>query len=214
MAGPEQDANRAPRGGRVRPARSGRYQLVVLGLVFVLPVIAAYASYFLFQPEGQTNYGALIQPQRDVAEFALDPIPAAGGSVPPFSGFAVFSGRWVFVVAAPAACDDACQRRLYDIRQVRLTTGPERDRIERLWIVTDEGNPPAELLAAHPGLRLGRATHGELARVFPTDDGTDPAAHIYLVDPLGHLMMRFPLDADPSRIKKDILHLLKVSRIG
>ena len=194
-------------------AGSGRRQLVILGLLFLLPVVAAYVAYFYFPPEGRTNYGELIE-QRDVADFALTPLDTAAGSVPEGATMATLAGRWVFVVAGPAACDARCRENLYNIRQVRLTTGDDRDRVERLWIVTDERDPPAELLAAHEGLWLARADPRVFAATFPAGETGDASAHIYLVDPLGHLMMRFPVDADPSRMKKDISRLLKVSRIG
>jgi|SRR5690606_27241826 len=200
--------------GDPRRVRSGRRQLIILGLLFLLPVVAAYVAYFVVKPEGRTNYGELIEPQRDVAGFALTPLAAAAGSVPADATMATLAGRWVFVVAGPAACDERCREQLYNIRQVRLTTGDERDRVERLWIVTDERNPAAELLAAHEGLWLGRADPQAFAASFPAGETGDPSAHIYLVDPLGHLMMRFPVNADPSRMKKDISRLLKVSRIG
>jgi hypothetical protein len=35
-----------------------------------------------------------------------------------------------------------------------------------------------------------------------------------VIDPIGNLMMRFPADPDLNRVKKDLVHLLKVSRIG
>jgi hypothetical protein len=200
-------------GAGPRETASGRRQLLILGLLFLLPVVAAYVAYFFFPPSGRTNYGELIE-QRDVGDFPLAPLATAAGSVPEGASMASLRGRWVFVVAAPAACDDRCRRDLYNIRQVRLTTGDERDRIERLWIVTDERDPPADLLAAHEGLRLARADPRMFAATFPAGETGDAAAHIYLVDPLGHLMMRFPADPDPSRMKKDISRLLKVSRIG
>lgn len=199
--------------GDSQRARAGRRQLVILGLLFLLPVVAAYVAYFLVPPEGRTNYGELIA-QRDISDFALTPLATAAGSMPEGATMGSLRGRWVFVVAAPAACEARCQEQLYKIRQVRLTTGSERERIERLWIVTDERGPSAELLAGHEGLRLARADPGIFAANFPAGETGDPTAHIYLVDPLGHLMMRFPVDADPSRMKKDISRLLKASRIG
>lgn len=216
MAARDHEAPAHGSGGGIDPqrVRAGRRQLVILGLLFLLPVIAAYLAYFVIKPEGRTNYGDLVSPQRDVSAFPLAPLAGVAGSVPADATMGTLAGRWVFVVAAPAVCDARCQENLYNIRQVRLTTGAERDRVERLWIVTDERDPPAELLAAHEGLRLGRADPQALAAAFPAGETADPGAHIYLVDPLGHLMMRFPVDADPGRMKKDILRLLKVSRIG
>ncbi len=215
MAAPEHERPAQGAGsGDPRRVRSGRRQLVILGLLFLLPVVAAYLAYFLFPPDGRTNYGELVDPQRDVADFTLTPLAAAAGSVPADATMGTLAGRWVFVVAGPAACEARCREQLYNIRQVRLTTGNERDRIERLWIVTDERDPAAELLAEHEGLWLGRADPQTFAASFPAGETGDPSAHIYLVDPLGHLMMRFPVDADPSRMKKDIARLLKASRIG
>lgn len=214
MVARENQAQAQGDGIDARRARSGRRQLVILGLLFLAPVVAAYIAYFFIQPEGRTNYGALIEPQRDVTDFALTPLAAVAGSVPAKATMANLAGRWVFVVAGPAVCDERCQENLYNIRQVRLTTGDDRERVERLWIVTDERDPAAELLAAHPGLWLARADPHAFAASFPAGETGEPDAHIYLVDPLGHLMMRFPVDADPSRIKKDISRLLKVSRIG
>lgn len=211
MAVRENERERAPDPARVRASQR---QLVILGLLFLLPVVAAYVAYFLMPPQGRTNYGDLVDPQRDVVAFALAPLDGVAGSVAPGATLGVFTGRWLFVVASPAACDTGCRDRLYAIRQVRLTTGVERERIERLWIVTDENLPPAELLAEHSGLALGRADPRVFAASFPAGETGDPAAHVYLIDPLGHLMMRFPVDADPSRMKKDIARLLKASRIG
>jgi hypothetical protein len=107
-----------------------------------------------------------------------------------------------------------CQTRLYNIRQVRLTTGRERDRVERLWLLTESGQPDATLLAQHEGLRLARVDLTILREQFPAVTGAQPGDHIWLVDPLGNLMMRFPLNADPNRMKKDLIKLLRVSRVG
>ncbi|MFT3801771.1 MAG: hypothetical protein QM766_11175 [Burkholderiaceae bacterium] len=45
---------------------------------------------------------------------------------------------------------------------------------------------------------------------------SSPAAldALYMVDPLGHLMMRYPPDFDPNRLKKDLAKLLRASRVG
>lgn len=177
--------------------------------VCALPVILSYLAYYVFPPSGRTNYGALVEPQVDVAGIPLRSVEGIPGP----SSLDALRGRWVFVVPAPAACNDSCTERLFETRQVRLTTGKDRDRVERLWLVTDGGVPAPGLLADHEGLLVGRIAPDALARHFPAPAG-DPAAHIYLVDPLGHLMMRFPIDADPNRMKKDISRLLKASRIG
>jgi hypothetical protein len=108
-----------------------------------------------------------------------------------------------------AACDARCERKLFLVRQTRKAQGPEQDRIERLWVITDRSQPSAQLLAAIEGTHLAQASPG-LVSQFPGQ----PQDHVYLVDPLGNLMLRFPSDPDPSKVIKDLQRLLKYSRIG
>lgn len=123
----------------------------------------------------------------------------------------------------PSECAQACQQELWLMRQLRLTTGRERDRVERLWMITDGGTPDAALMAEHEGLwvvRLGPMAGQDLlitnwlsvaAQSVSRNAG---ASNIWMIDPLGNLMMRFPDNPDPSSMKKDLNRLLKASRIG
>ena len=86
------------------------------------------------------------------------------------------------------------------------------DRVTRAWLVDDGAAPTAELMKEYEGTLVVQAKASPLIAKFVAGDGQRD--HLFLVDPLGNLMMRFPKDADPSRIKKDLTHLLKVSRIG
>ena len=108
----------------------------------------------------------------------------------------------------PAACDAYCEKKLYFMRQVRPRRARSMERVERLWVLTDAGAPRAELLAAIEGTRIATQP------CDPELSGRIRVDHIYLVDPLGNLMMRFPRDPDPSRMLKDLQRLLKLSRIG
>jgi len=182
-----------------RRVRAGRWKMLGILLICVAPVVASYYTYYVVRPEGRTNYGTLVTPLRDV-----------GG----LGSIASLHGRWVMLVTGPAACDTACRERLYEIRQVRLTTGKDRDRVERVWIIDDAGVPDPALLAQHEGLVLMRSDPATLARELPAEPGTAASDHIYMIDPLGNLMMRFPKDADPNRMKKDLAKLLRASRVG
>src|SRR6185503_13739144 len=109
-----------------------------------------------------------------------------------------------------AACDAYCEKKLYFMRQVRRTQGKEMERVERLWAVTDGGKPRPEVVAAIEGTRVFHLGDSPSLKEFPGN----PVEHIYLVDPLGNLMLRFPRDPDPSRMVKDLQRLLKYSRVG
>lgn len=181
-----------------RRTAAGRWKMLAVLLVCAAPVIASYYTYYVIRPEGRTNYGELVEPPRNVAALGVPSL----------------QGRWVMLVVAPGTCDTGCRERLYEIRQVRLTAGKDRDRVARVWVVADDTAPDPALLAQHDGLVLMRTDVDALARQFPATPQTRVSDHIYLIDPLGNLMMRFPKDADPSRMKKDLAKLLRASRVG
>ena len=172
------------------------------------PVIAAWLAFFVFPPGKLMNYGELIE-ARSLPDTAL---PLLDGK--PFR-LAEMKGRWVMLQVDSGACPEACQIKLYQMRQVRLTQGREMDRIERVWLIDDAAQLDTTVMRAFDGTRMVRAAGSPLLGQFPVPSrGGQRRDHIYLVDPLGNLMMRFPKEADPSRIKKDIERLLRVSRIG
>lgn len=178
--------------------------LLVVG-VFVVPVIAAYLAFFGWRPAGHTNYGELLQP------VPLQYLEGTSQTGAPFKLDAI-RGKWVMVHLGSGQCDARCARQLYLMRQVRLTQGKHQSRIERVWVLTDPATPAASLLGEHPGLVVWRPDTQAFVDQFPP--GTDPAGHIYLIDPLGNLMLRFPENPDPKGMMKDLKLLLKASQIG
>jgi cytochrome oxidase Cu insertion factor (SCO1/SenC/PrrC family) len=178
--------------------------LLLIG-VFVVPVVAAYLAYFGWRPAGHTNYGALLEvtPLQQTAGVAHDGTPL---------DLEALRGKWLMVHVGPASCDVACARQLYLMRQTRIAQGKEQSRIERLWVVTDVGTVAPAPLQDHPGLRVWRPSESGFADQFPA--ASSRASHIYLVDPLGNLMLRFPAQPDAKRMMKDLKLLLKASQIG
>jgi len=177
------------------PVKRGRVKFALLGAFFLLPVAASWFAWrFELVPGATSNYGTLISP-RPVALRQL----------------AALKGKWVLVQFDGGACDAWCERKHYFLRQVRRAQGNEMRRVERLWLVTDAVQPRPELLTAIEGTVVVMHS-GALAGSFPAERSVTD--HIYVVDPLGNLMMRFPRDPDPSRVIKDLQRLLKVSSFG
>ena len=175
--------------------RRGRLKLALLAAFFLLPIGASWIIWwFDLAPGVAGNYGTLLAPR-----------PAA---LPPLAGL---KGKWVLVQFDGGACEAACERKHYFMRQVRRAQGREMGRIERLWLVTDAVQPASVLLAAIEGTTI-QLQSAALAAAFPAE--RSPSDHIYLVDPLGNLMMRFPRDPDPARVIKDLQRLLKASSFG
>ncbi|HWD21679.1 MAG TPA: cytochrome C oxidase subunit I [Burkholderiales bacterium] len=171
---------------------SNRLKLAGIFVACAAPFVLGWAAwYFGWGTGSRGNYGELIAPR------VL--------SGPPF---AELRGKWVLVSFDAAACDAACEKKLYFMRQLRKAQGKDEARIERLWIITDSGTPRPELLVAIAGTRVAGTIQANEA--FPGNRRD----HVYLVDPLGNLMLRFPRDPDPSRMLRDLQRLLKYSRIG
>src|SRR6185295_1131485 len=101
-------------------------------------------------------------------------------------------GRWIMMYAGPGECDQRCSDTLFAIRQIRLMTGKNTDRVERVWLVTDDTPLSTQLMREYDGMWMLRANLAELKDFLPLNTGTQLQDHIWLIDPLGNLMMRFP----------------------
>jgi hypothetical protein len=192
-----------------RRAGSGRGKLLLILLACAAPVIASYFTYYVIRPEGRSNYATLIEPAREMPA-ALPLIDLQGRGV----DASTLRGQWLLVVAAPGACDTDCEKRLFAQRQLREMTGRERDRIDKLWLVTDNAPIKPELLsalAATPATRVLRVPATDLAAWLAAAPGESLDSHLYLVDPMGRWMMRAPKQLDPAKFKRDIDRVLRAS---
>ncbi len=186
--------------------RAARAKLLLLFLFCAAPVIASYFTYYVIRPEARRNYGVLVDPQR--------PIPAglAGASL---DGRRVelqsLRHQWLLVSVADASCDAACERHLYLSRQLREGLGREKDRLDWVWLATGDAAVPAALQPALATAQVVRVSGTELAQWLEPAPGRVLADHLYVVDPMGNWMMRFPSDADPAKVRKDLERLLRAS---
>lgn len=176
------------------PLKRARAKLVLLGLFFAAPFALAWLAWWLdWAPGATSNYGELVEPR------LLTGAP-----------FEQLRGKWVLVSLDASVCGAYCERKLYFMRQLRRAQGRNQARVERLWLLTDGRRPADALRAAIEGTHIEHAP--ALVARFPAAGAV--ADHIYVVDPLGNLMMRYPRDPDPSRMLKDLQRLLKVSGLG
>jgi hypothetical protein len=191
-----------------RRTLSGRIKMLLVLLVCASPVVASYFTYFVVRPEGRTNYGTLITPSRSLPALTLHTL--SGQPVVATS----LKGQWLLVTVGPSVCDAACEQRLYQQRQLREMLGRERDRLDKVWLITDGGAPkPALRGAIESGVPVTmlRADRAALAAWLAPEAGRALEDHLYVVDPMGEWMMRFPAAAEPVRIKRDLDRLLRAS---
>ncbi|GAA0517135.1 hypothetical protein [Pigmentiphaga daeguensis] len=204
-------------GAVVRPRRS-LFALYAVLAICAAPVVAAALVYFLEWRPGSagTNYGDLVEPQRPVPPAEQLQLTDLDGT--PFD-LRSLNGKWVMVAAHGGDCGDECAKKLYIMRQTHASTGKNVGRIERVWLILDDEPVPTVVIRAYEGTHMVRARAEQVGRFLALPPGVDatPAAlgqHIWLVDPRNNLMLRFPENPDPLRLREDIGKLLHASRIG
>lgn len=188
---------------------NGRLKLLVLLLVCAAPIIASYVTYYIIKPEGRTNYGAFIDqrahPMPKLTSTTLDGRPEA---------LEQYAGKWIMVKVGGGACAQACLKQLFAMRQLRTMQGKNMDRIERVWLITDNEPVDTVLIRQYDDMHMLRVPREQLSRWLPVEIGTTLDDHIFLIDPRSNVMMRFPKDPEPRKVHKDLAKLLKASAIG
>ncbi|WP_328595715.1 SCO family protein [Rugamonas aquatica] len=196
----------------------GRWKLMAVLAVCAAPLVGSYLTYYVIKPKGGvTNFGALIDP-RD------HPIPAMASTSLDGKPLTLdnYKGKWIMLKVGPSDCKQDCQDQLFAMRQLRTMQGKEMERIERVWMITDEQPLDTVLMRVNDGTRMLRAPAAVIDKWLPLEQaaGDSVSDHVYLIDPLGNLMMRFPkgaVSSDTEKVKKvhkDISKLLKASAIG
>lgn len=193
-----------------RRTRSGRIKMLVLLLICLAPVIASYFTYYVIRPGGATrNNGDLISPPRDMPEVQVR--DAQGQALP----LGALKGQWLIVVVAGGACDESCQNNLYFQRQLRETQGKDKDRIDRVWLVTDEAPIPEPLQPALAQATVLRVPLDVVQGWLSPGSGQQLTDHLYLVDPMGNWMLRMPAAMDvqkASQARRDLDRLMRASK--
>lgn len=192
--------------------------LILVLLVSLAPVIAAFLVYYnpQWRPDGNVNYGTLVEPQRPMPSAAELPLTTLDGK--PFD-INDLRSQWLLIAADGAACPEECAKKLYILRNTHAMTGKNVERLTRVWFITDDAEVPQKVLDAYVGTIMLRADPDDLAKFLtvPADMANAKealAVPMWIMDPLGNLILEYPKDADPLKVRKDIGKLLHSSRIG
>ena len=188
--------------------RSGRWKMIVVLLVCASPVAASYLAYYVIKPEGRRNFGELIDPQRPLPAIATKSLDGKTGQL------AALRNQWLLLSVSGGACDAQCDTNLYFQRQLRESLGREKERLDRVWLIDDETPVRTALLPALAAATVLRVAPADVGQWIEAAPGKRLQDHLYLVDPLGNLMMRFPanLDAESAaKAKRDLDRLLRAS---
>ena len=201
--------NTQPNAQPITAQSRGRWKLYLVIAICASPLLFSYLAYYVIKPTGRTNYGTLLDPR-------LYPLPKLNGVL--LGGLpqelAAYQGKWIMLQVSASDCQKKCQAALFAMRQLRLMQGKDMDRIERVLLVPDQQPMETMLIRELDGMHILRVDPVALAAWLPVDAGETNQDRLYLIDPLGNLMMRYPVDADPYKVKNDLVKLLKASSIG
>jgi hypothetical protein len=188
--------------------RRGRWSLILLVLVCAAPVLLSYFTYYVIRPAGRMHHGELIEPQRA--------LPAWPGTDLQGQALALdqLKGQWLLVAVGSGACAEKCERVLFVQRQLQKMLNKDSDRLERVWLLTDPTPPAPALLQSIEGATVLKVPADSLAQWLAPASGQALEEHLYLVDPMGHWMMRFPYPQDAKLVagmKRDLERLMRAS---
>lgn len=188
--------------------RRGRWKMLLVALVCAAPVITSYFMYYVVRPEARRSHGELIEPQRPIPSITGTTLDGRSVSLP------TLQGQWLLVSVAGGACDALCERHLYLQRQLRESLGKDKDRMDWVWLVTDDAPVREALLPALEQATVLRVDAARLAQWLSPAKGQQLPDHLYVVDPMGHWMMRFPPGTDAAsaaKVRKDLERLMRAS---
>jgi len=196
------------------------WPLILIVLLCLAPVVFAVLAYYVpslgLRPTGTSNYGTLVQPQRPMPDPQALPLASLDGQ--PFD-LNSLRGKWLLVSADSGACPESCVKKLFILRNSHASQGKNVDRLARIWFLTDKAEVDGQILEAYKGTHMLRADPARLAaflapQASPAELEAALKAPMWIIDPLGNLMMQFPADADPISVRDDISKLIRNSRIG
>lgn len=189
--------------------RGGRVRMLLVMLVCAAPILLSYFTYYVIRPQSTSSFGQLIEPQRELPALAATDLQGQPVDVQSLRG------QWLFMMVAGGACDSACERMLYIQRQLHKSLGREKDKVDRVWLVSDKAAISDSLLQALQGATVLRVDAQALSQWLYPAQGLALTDHFFLVDPMGRWMMRFPSKQEgaeaPVKIKRDMERLLRAA---
>jgi hypothetical protein len=186
----------------------GRFNMLLVLLACAAPVVASYITYYWVRPDARRNFGELIQPTRALPAVAVQRLDGTALQLPELKG------QWLLVSVAGGACNATCQQHLYLQRQILVGLGKDRPRTEWVWLVNDKADIAPALRPALEEATVLRVDAQAIAQWLQPAAGNALQDHLYVVDPMGEWMMRFPAHLNTEgalKAKRDLERLLRAS---
>jgi cytochrome oxidase Cu insertion factor (SCO1/SenC/PrrC family) len=196
------------------PNLSPRTKFVLMFILFAMPITASYLTFFFWKPKATANFGELIAPVIALPEEKF--VMTDGKDAPTNAGDKALRGKWLIVTRDSGACDQACSKKLYTMRQARLILGKELDRVARVMLIDDAMPLASQISTDFAGTAFVSAKDSGWLSKLPreTNDATGGRGYFYAVDPMGNLFMRYKADEDIKELAADFRRVLKASQLG
>lgn len=189
-----------------------------LAALFLVPLALAFLTYYGtgWRPERRVNHGVLLVPPRPLppAELPRVVLGAPGATAPGMPAATPLRGVWTLVYIGDGACDADCRWTLYVMRQTRLGAGKDMTRVARLFLATGSCCDRGRLALEDPGLVVLDASGPAAAQLLREFPESERAHSLFVVDPLGNLMMSYDARRNPHGLLVDLKKLLRLSHIG
>lgn len=185
-------------------------------LVCLAPIIASYSAYYIFKPTKKLNYGILINPQRPAPSLDME-----DSKLNSIKNIRDLKGKWILLINNASTCDENCVKKLYTIRQLRLSQGREANRVVPVLIINDNKPISPTLIKSYndylANVKFAYINNKDIPALnkwLTIKDNEKISDNIYLIDPNQNLMMYYLPTHEPKGMIKDLSKLLKWSRIG
>lgn len=191
-----------------------RVKFVLMFILFAMPITASYLMFFFWKPKATNNFGELITP---VIAMPQEKFQITDGKDAPQNVLDKgLRGKWLMVTRDSGACDQACSKKLYTMRQARLILSKELDRVARVMLVDDALPLSPQVLQDFAGAAFVNAKDSAWLTKLPVEanDTTNGRGYIYAIDPMGNLFMRYKADEDIKELAADFRRVLKASQLG
>ncbi len=195
---------------------ANRKKFVAIVALFLVPLIASFVVYKTlpegYRPDSMANNGELLQPIHTLTAF--NQLTTQGQSF----GNKQIEKKWTLVHIISSTCEEDCSKMLYNTRQTRLLLSKNIDRVQRVAVLTDatQHSTMDRMWESHPDLTvLLGLPDGMGSQILEVVAGAKSRPYsVFLIDPLGNVMMEFPQSLDSKLVLKDLKKLLKLSHIG
>lgn len=192
--------------------KKSRVTLLVLFMVFFGPLLVAVVMFALrgqFSFLSAASYGTLIHPAQPIAQFNFE----TNSQIKYSAEF--LQGKWTYLYFASKSCDLQCEAALFKIRQIRIAAGKDLNRVQYLLLATSINSSPIQqsIFSRHNDLVIGKLLNWKTTLEVQQQEQLQ-VGFIYVIDPVGNLMMKYDMDATSKGMLKDLKKLLRISNIG